>query len=120
MNPLPENNLSASLEAAGMQQIDKYIRKFADTKVPIIGICFGHQLIGQSFGLKTIKLPFGHHGGNHPVKYMDNGKVYITAQNHNYAISNESLNENPDWELTWLNLYDNTIEGMKHKHLPTL
>lgn len=99
-------------------EIDKYIQKFTEQKKPIIGICFGHQLIGQSFGLKTIKLPFGHHGGNHPAKYMDNGKVYITAQNHNYAISKESLEENDDWEMTWLNLYDNTVEGMRHKTLP--
>lgn len=98
--------------------IDKYIKQFAENNIPIIGICFGHQLIGQAFGLKTIKLPFGHHGGNHPVKYFDNGRVYITAQNHNYAISNESLEGNEDWEMTWVNLYDHTVEGMRHKHLP--
>lgn len=98
--------------------IESYLKKFAEEKVPIIGICFGHQLIGQSFGLKTIKLPFGHHGGNHPLKYMDTGKVYITAQNHNYAIDMKSLESNKDWEMTWLNLYDNTVEGMKHKTLP--
>ncbi|MFA7325515.1 MAG: glutamine-hydrolyzing carbamoyl-phosphate synthase small subunit [Candidatus Kapaibacterium sp.] len=98
--------------------IDKFIKQFAENNIPLIAICFGHQLIGQAFGLKTIKLPFGHHGGNHPVKYFDNGRVYITAQNHNYAISNESLEADENWEMTWVNLYDHTVEGMKHKHLP--
>lgn len=101
-----------------VKEIDKHILNFVNNKIPLIAICFGHQLIGQAFGMKTIKLPFGHHGGNHPVKYMQNGKVYITAQNHNYAVSNESIINGKDWELTWLNLYDNTVEGMKHKHLP--
>lgn len=101
-----------------VKEIEKHIIVFTTNKIPLIGICFGHQLIGQSFGMKVVKLPFGHHGGNHPVKYMDNGKVYITAQNHNYAVANESILENEDWELTWLNLYDNTVEGMRHKHLP--
>ncbi|MCX6146129.1 MAG: glutamine-hydrolyzing carbamoyl-phosphate synthase small subunit [Candidatus Kapabacteria bacterium] len=97
--------------------IDKYLIDFANEKKPIIAICFGHQLIGRSFGLDVIKLPFGHHGGNHPCKYYADGKVYITAQNHNYAISTESVLKSNDWDITWENLYDGTVEGIKHKEL---
>lgn len=101
-----------------VEGIEKYIKQFVEQKIPIIAICFGHQLIGKSFGLNIIKLPFGHHGGNHPVKHLRQGNVYITAQNHNYAIDVNSLGQNLDWELTWVNLFDNSVEGMKHKFLP--
>lgn len=98
--------------------IEDHIKGFVDAGIPITAICFGHQLIGKSFNLEIEKLPFGHHGGNHPVKAISNGKVYITAQNHNYAIAVDSIRNNPDWDLTWTNLYDGTVEGIKHKHLP--
>ena len=101
-----------------VKEIEKYVIKFVEDKIPLIGICFGHQLIGQSFGLDTYKMPFGHHGGNHPVLYHPNGKVYITSQNHNYAISKEKVLANSDWEITWENLFDNTVAGMRHKTLP--
>jgi carbamoyl-phosphate synthase small subunit len=101
-----------------VKKIDSYIKKFVEMKKPVIGICFGHQLIGQTFGLDTYKMPFGHHGGNHPVLYHPEGKVYITSQNHNYAISKEKVLANPDWEITWENLFDNTVAGIRHKHLP--
>ncbi|MBX3042905.1 MAG: glutamine-hydrolyzing carbamoyl-phosphate synthase small subunit [Candidatus Kapabacteria bacterium] len=95
-----------------------FINKFAQNNIPVTGICFGHQLIGKAFELEIDKLPFGHHGGNHPVKYIDNGNVYISSQNHNYAINMDSLKSNNDWDLTWLHLYDNTVSGIKHKTLP--
>jgi len=101
-----------------VKDIEKHIMKFVENKIPIIAICFGHQLIGKSFGFNVIKLPFGHHGGNHPVKYLPLGNVYITAQNHNYAVDLESLKNQKDWELTWVNLFDNSVEGMRHKYLP--
>lgn len=101
-----------------VEGIEKFVKQFAENKVPIIAICFGHQLIGKSFGMDIIKLPFGHHGGNHPVKYTPLDKVYITAQNHNYAINNDSIINSSDWELTWVNLFDNSVEGMRHKFLP--
>lgn len=101
-----------------VQHIDKYILDFAKNDIPVVGICFGHQLIGKAFNLNIEKLPFGHHGGNHPVKDIESGKVFITSQNHNYAVSMNSIKDNSDWELTWLHLYDNTVSGMRHKHLP--
>lgn len=101
-----------------VEKINKYLIQFAENKKPVIGICFGHQLIGQAFGLDTYKMPFGHHGGNHPVLYHPTGKVYITSQNHNYALEKEKLIGNKDWEITWENLFDNTIAGIKHKTLP--
>ncbi|HRP02496.1 MAG TPA: glutamine-hydrolyzing carbamoyl-phosphate synthase small subunit [Candidatus Kapabacteria bacterium] len=101
-----------------LKESDKYILDFAKNGIPVIGICFGHQLIGKAFNLDIVKLPFGHHGGNHPVKELESGKVFITAQSHNYAVSLNSIENNPDWELTWLHLYDNTVSGMRHKHLP--
>jgi carbamoyl-phosphate synthase small subunit len=86
-------------------------------RVPIFGICLGHQIIGLAAGARKYKLPFGHHGGNHPVKDLATGQVEITAQNHNYAIDAASLAGLP-YEATHINLYDGTLEGMRHTELP--
>lgn len=94
----------------------KYIQKLAG-RVPVFGICLGHQLIGLALGGKTYKLKFGHHGGNHPVKQLHTGKVEITAHNHNFAVDPDSLNES-EVELTHVDLNDNTLEGMRHKSYP--
>jgi len=86
-------------------------------RVPIFGICLGHQLTGIALGGKTYKLRFGHHGGNHPVKNLQTGKVEITAHNHNFAVDPESINP-AEVELTHVDLNDNTLEGLRHKTLP--
>jgi len=86
-------------------------------RVPVFGICLGHQLIGLALGGKTYKLKFGHHGGNHPVKQLHTGKVEITAHNHNFAVDPDSLNAS-EVELTHIDLNDNTLEGLRHKSLP--
>jgi carbamoyl-phosphate synthase small subunit len=86
-------------------------------RVPIFGICLGHQLIGIALGGKTYKLRFGHHGGNHPVKQMKTGKIEITAHNHNFAVDPDSLKQS-EVDLTHIDLNDNTLEGLRHRSLP--
>jgi carbamoyl-phosphate synthase small subunit len=86
-------------------------------RVPVFGICLGHQLCGLALGGKTYKLKFGHHGGNHPVRNNATGKVEITAHNHNFAVDPDSITAN-DIELTHVDLNDNTLEGLRHKSLP--
>ncbi len=81
-------------------------------RVPLFGLCLGHQLIALACGARTYKLPFGHHGGNHPVQSVDGGLVEITAQNHNYVVSGDSIANSP-LEVTYRNLNDGTIEGLR-------
>lgn len=86
-------------------------------RVPVFGICLGHQLCGLALGGRTYKLKFGHHGGNHPVRNNTTGKIEITAHNHNFAVDPDSINAN-EVELTHVDLNDQTLEGLRHKTLP--
>ncbi len=85
-------------------------------KKPIMGICLGNQLIARAFGGRNYKLKFGHRGGNHPVRELATGRVYITAQNHGYAVDAATLKNG--LEVTHINLNDGTVEGLRHKELP--
>jgi carbamoyl-phosphate synthase small subunit len=86
-------------------------------RVPIFGICLGHQILGLAAGGRTYKLPFGHHGANHPVKDTTTGKVEITSQNHGFAVDPASVTA-LGWEPTHLNLNDGTCEGLRHREWP--
>ena len=85
-------------------------------KKPIFGICLGHQILSIVLGAKTHKMPFGHHGANHPVRDVTTGRVEITSQNHSFSVDPDSLPD--DLELTHINLNDHTVEGTRHRSLP--
>lgn len=92
------------------------IKQLAEGTTPMFGICLGHQLMGLAFGAKTYKLKFGHRGGNHPVKQLDTGAIEITSQNHGFAVDPDTLPATT--RVTHLNLYDGTVEGLRHISKP--
>jgi len=98
-----------------LKKEQEQIKKLIDAKIPMFGICLGHQLLSISHGYDTFKLKFGHHGGNHPVKNAKTGLVEITAQNHNYNVPDTIVEIA---EVTHTNLFDNTIEGLKYNDEP--
>ena len=98
-----------------LKKEQEQIKKLISAKVPMFGICLGHQLLSISHGYDTYKLKFGHHGGNHPVKNAKTGLVEITAQNHNYNVPDNIVEIA---EVTHSNLFDNTIEGLKYNDSP--
>ncbi len=85
-------------------------------RVPIMGICLGHQMVARALGAETFKLKFGHRGANHPVQDLSDGRIYITAQNHGYAVSSDALPSG--LEVSHINLNDDTIEGLRHREYP--
>lgn len=108
-------------DPAAVQRAQDAIVALAERQVPVFGICLGHQLIARAFGATTYKLPFGHHGGNHPVRNLDRDTVEITAQNHGFAVrggTGRDIPGAPALRLTHVNLYDGTVEGLEHRDLP--
>jgi len=92
------------------------IKTFLETDTPIFGICLGHQLLGLASGAKTVKMKFGHHGGNHPVKDFERDVVMITAQNHGFAIDEDNIPEN--LKVTHVSLFDQSIQGVHRTDKP--
>jgi carbamoyl-phosphate synthase small subunit len=96
------------------------IRALAAEAMPMFGICLGHQLLGLTFGGRTVKMPYGHRGGNHPVQDLETGNVIITSQNHGFSVagSAEGVEGVPQLEVTHVNLNDGSVEGLAHRELP--
>lgn len=108
-------------DPAAVGKAEAAIREFAARDIPVFGICLGHQLIARAFGGQTYKLPFGHHGANHPVRNLDLNTVEITSQNHGFAVRSgegDTLPGAPELRLTHVNLYDGTVEGLAHRTRP--
>jgi carbamoyl-phosphate synthase small subunit len=107
-------------DPAAVEYAPPTIRALAEQRVPMFGICLGHQLVGLTFGGSTVKMPYGHRGGNHPVKDLASGTVLITSQNHGFAVqgTEAGVPGAPELEVTHLNLNDGTVEGLRHRDLP--
>ena len=93
------------------------VRQLIPTSIPLFGICLGHQVIARAFGGETYRLKYGHRGANHPVKDLRTGRVYITSQNHGFAVQEGSWSD-PDLVVTHRNVNDGTVEGLAHRTLP--
>jgi carbamoyl-phosphate synthase small subunit len=107
-------------DPAAVDYAPKAVKSIAKAGVPIFGICLGHQILALTYGAETTKMPYGHRGGNHPVKEVSSGKVLITSQNHGFAVqgTEKEIPGAPELEVTHVNLNDGTIEGLKHRTQP--
>ena len=92
--------------------------KLLEKRIPLLGICLGHQVLGRAIGAETGRLPFGHHGGNHPVRDEQNHHVYVTSQNHEFQVLADSIPDDSGWFVSERNLNDMSVEGLRHKELP--
>jgi carbamoyl-phosphate synthase small subunit len=104
-------------DPAAVEYAPAAVRAIADEGVPIFGICLGHQILGLTYGAHTVKMAYGHRGGNHPVKELATGRVLITSQNHGFAVqgTETDIPGAPELEVTHVNLNDHTVEGLRHR-----
>jgi carbamoyl-phosphate synthase small subunit len=86
----------------------------------VFGICLGHQILGLTYGGRTVKMPYGHRGGNHPVRELESGRVLITSQNHGFAVEGDEggIPGAPELAVTHINLNDGSVEGLRHREMP--
>ncbi len=104
-------------DPAHLTDLEEVMRQLLG-RVPLMGVCLGHQVIARALGGQTFKLKFGHHGGNHPVRDVHTGRVYITTQNHGYAVAGETLPQGI--AISHVNLNDGTVEGITHEEYPLI
>jgi len=107
-------------DPAAVSYAPEVVRSIAAQGVPIFGICLGHQILGLTYGANTVKMPYGHRGGNHPVRDLATGRVLITSQNHGFAVEGgeRGIPGVSELEVTHVNLNDGTVEGLRHRELP--
>jgi carbamoyl-phosphate synthase small subunit len=107
-------------DPARLPGVVEELRTLVESGTPILGICLGHQLLGLAAGATTNRLPYGHHGGNHPVRELASGRVTITTQNHEFQVVGDTLPPSSGFEVSQVNLNDGSVEGLRHRELPVV
>ena len=105
-------------DPAKLPTVVKTVKSLVSSGTPVMGICLGHQLLGLAAGASTNRLPYGHHGGNHPVRDLASGRVTITTQNHEFQVVADTLPSESGFEVSQINLNDGSVEGLRHRELP--
>ena len=105
-------------DPAQLPTVVNTVKALAQSGTPLLGICLGHQVLGLAAGATTSRLPYGHHGGNHPVRDLTTGRVTITTQNHEFQVVANTIPESSGFEVSHVNLNDGSVEGLRHRELP--
>jgi carbamoyl-phosphate synthase small subunit len=105
-------------DPAKLDTVVEQVRRLVPSGVPLLGICLGHQVLGLAAGASTTRLPYGHHGSNHPVRDLRSGRVTITTQNHEFQVLAATLPSTSGFEVSHVNLNDGSVEGLRHRELP--